>query len=115
MGGSNDFHIKYFSATLNSTAQNSKMAELLTEAEIKSQNFQSRQNTRLTQDSKAVVRLTELMSNGTITGSEEPKKVWLSDPIFTTHKLANFRTCFNNMRNFFCESATEGNVVHFSS
>ena len=74
---------------------------------MKSADFNSRQNTRLTRDSKAVVRLQELFAAGKIDHSTEPKATWLSDSVFTAHKLANFRTCFNNMKK---DSSLGGNT-----
>lgn len=74
------------------------MSQLLTEADVKSEDFNNRQNARLTRDSKAVVLIQELIASGKINQSTEPKAVWLSDPIFQAHKLANFRTCFNNIK-----------------
>lgn len=74
------------------------MSQLISDTDIKSAEFSNRQNARLTRDSKAVVKLQEMFASGQITGTEEPKAVWLADPVFHAHKLNNFRTCFNNIK-----------------
>ncbi|MEM6687231.1 MAG: hypothetical protein AAF617_15725 [Bacteroidota bacterium] len=74
------------------------MATILTDSEIKENLLDMAPNNRLTKDSKAVVLLRQKLADGTIKGTEDPKQVWLSEPIFMEHKLNNFRTCYNNIR-----------------
>lgn len=52
----------------------------------------------LSQNSEAVVRLREKLSSGELSGTETPKQAWLSDVLFQQHKLDNFRTCYNKMK-----------------
>lgn len=53
---------------------------------------------RLTKGSKAVRILRGKFENGAISGQEDPKSVWLSDPVFQGHKLSNFRTFYHNIK-----------------
>lgn len=45
-------------------------------------------------------------------GSEDPKSDWISDPVFQNHKLANFRTCYPNIRAKYL-SASDGEFIFF--
>ena len=90
------------------------MAEIMTDSQLKEREFDNRQNNRLSQDSKAVVRLVELFANGTVSSKSEPKAVWLSVPTFQIHKLNNFRTCFNNIRKDYLTDKISGNFTVFS-
>lgn len=74
------------------------MTHLMYQSEMDEHKFNNRPNNRLSKDSQAVVKLYDLFAKGIINGSEEPKSVWQSDPIFQVHKLNNFRTCYNNIR-----------------
>ena len=91
------------------------MSEQLSDKQLKELEFNKRQNTRLTRDSQAVVKLIEGFTNGSISVTSEPKTVWLSDPVFTAHKLNNFRTCFNNIRKEFQDQKASpvGNLFNF--
>ena len=84
------------------------MSQLPSEKQMKEHEFNSRQNSRLTRDSQAVVKLIEGFANGSISTSSEPKTVWTSDPVFSAHKLNNFRTCFNNIRKEFMDQKPSG-------
>lgn len=86
------------------------MSQPLSDAQIKAHEFTARQNSRLTRDSQAVVKLTALFSDGKIAPGTEPKAVWLSDPVFHVHKLHNFRTCFNNIRKEVMDGKSEGKI-----
>ena len=87
------------------------MSLILSDADVKSEEFCNRQNSRLTRDSKAVVLIQELLASRKITQSTERKTVWLTDPIFQAHKLANFRTCFNNIKREANMSTPEGTFL----
>lgn len=38
------------------------------------------------------------LERGEITGQDDPKIVWESEPAFQLHKLNKFRACYNNLR-----------------
>jgi len=63
---------------------------------------------KLTAKSPAKKLLRRKFEQKELTGLENPKEVWESEPIFMKHKLTNFRTHYNNMRNEF----KEGIVFH---
>lgn len=60
---------------------------------------------RLTKSSRAVQVLREKFENGDIIGTETPKSVWTSDPLFKVHSLNAFRTCYNTLKNEFYNDA----------
>ena len=62
----------------------------------------------LSKNSPAVAKLHEKFSSGQLTGKEQPKDVWLSDPIFQQHKLENFRTCYNKVKKEYSTNSTNG-------
>ena len=53
---------------------------------------------KLTATSPARMLLVSKFLSGEITGEEDPKSVWESDPVFKAHKLANFRVHYNDLR-----------------
>lgn len=53
---------------------------------------------RLTKNSRARQVLKEKLEKGDLDGSEAPKTVWASDPLFKAHTLDAFRTCYNNVK-----------------
>ena len=53
---------------------------------------------KLTAKSPAKQLLIRKLLSGEITGKEEPKTVWESDPIFKQHKMNTFRTHYNQLR-----------------
>ena len=83
------------------------MSRVLTSEEISNYNFTMLQNNRLTKDSAAVAKLIEKFEKGEIKGTEDPKSVFLSDPLFQQHKLANFRTFYHNTRAKFGNNQSE--------
>jgi len=62
---------------------------------------------KLTAKSPARKLLLQKFVQKELNGTEDPKDVWESDPIFMEHKLSNFRTHYNNLRNQY----KEGKVV----
>ena len=63
---------------------------------------------RLTKSSDAVIKLREKLERGELKGTEDPKQVWLSEPLFQMHKIENFRTCWNNLKKEFKNSNSVG-------
>ena len=63
---------------------------------------------KFTRSSPAMLLLASKFEKGEPTGSEDPKDVWLSEPTFTEHKLATFKTHYNKVRKDFGYS--HGNI-----
>lgn len=89
------------------------MAQLIDPSKQREYEINNMKNPRLTRDSAASVKLREWLSTGKLTGEEEPKEVWLMDPLFMNHKLANFRTCYNNSRKEKCYPKEDLQKVSF--
>ena len=53
---------------------------------------------KLTKNSLAVKTLNSMLSSGELSGTDNPKSVWESNHLFKSHKLPNFRTCYNRLR-----------------
>ena len=58
---------------------------------------------RLTKNSSAFRPLRAKLEKKELTGKEEPKSVWASEPNFQVYHLANFRTRYNSMRKEYCD------------
>ena len=53
---------------------------------------------RLSKNSPAVTTLRRMLSSGELSGGEDPKSVWQSNSLFMEHKLSNFSTFYNRLR-----------------
>lgn len=60
---------------------------------------------KLTVNSKAMVLLRKKFESEEISRNDDPKSVWSQEPLFSVHKLDNFRTRFNKLKKeYFCET-----------
>lgn len=66
---------------------------------------------KLSEGSKAVRLLRKKVAASEVDINDNARKVWASDPVFMEHKLDNFRTRFNRIKQ---EMSPDGTVeLHF--
>lgn len=56
---------------------------------------------RLTANSTVITLLRKGFDEGEVNGDDDPKTIWSSRRVFSEHKLDNFRTRFNKLKNEF--------------